>query len=59
MRRFETATKLDDAWVLQGADLSGGVAVPDEVARLDSGALFARLGVEAGRLKNECGSRIR
>jgi len=33
--------------------------VPDEVARLDSGALFARLGVEAGLLKNECRSRIR
>jgi hypothetical protein len=59
VNRFEPATKLDDTWVVPGADLSGGVAVPGEVAALDSAALFARLDAEAARAAKECPSRSR
>jgi hypothetical protein len=56
IRRFEPATRLDDTWLAPGADLSGGVAVPSELAALDSADLFARLDTEAARLATECPS---
>lgn len=54
IRRFEPATKVDDTWVLPGADLSAGLAIPSDLAALDSAALFARLDAEAARAAAEC-----
>jgi hypothetical protein len=56
IRRFEPATKLDDTWVLPGADISVGLAIPSDLAALDSAALFARLDAEAARAAAECPS---
>lgn len=56
INRFAPATKLDDTWVVPGADLSGGVPVPADLAALDSAALFTRLYAEAARLGTECPS---
>jgi hypothetical protein len=58
IHRFEPATKLDDTWVVPGADLSAAAAVPitSDVAALDSAALFARLAAEAARVATECPS---
>jgi hypothetical protein len=57
VRRFDPATRLDDGWVLPGAELSGGVTVPSDVLRLDSAALFTRLEAEAERAATECRER--
>jgi hypothetical protein len=61
IHRFEPATKVDDTWVVPGADLSAaaGVRVPSDIAALDSATLFARLAAEAARLATECPSRRR
>jgi hypothetical protein len=59
IQRFEPATKLDDSWVVPGADLSAGVPIPSDVAVLDSAALFARLDAEVARAATECPSRHR
>jgi hypothetical protein len=59
IHRFEPATKLDETWVVPGADLSGGVPIPSDVASLDSAALFARLDAEAARVAAGCPSRDR
>jgi hypothetical protein len=59
IQRFESATKLNDTWILPGVDLSGGVPIPSDIAALDSGALFVRLDAEVLRLAAECPSRSR
>jgi hypothetical protein len=59
IRRFEPATKLDDTWVLPGADLTAGLAIPSDLVALDSAALFARLDAEAARAATGCPSRNR
>jgi hypothetical protein len=58
IHRFEPATRLDDTWVVPGADLSAalGVPIPSDVAALDSAALFARLAAEAARMPTGCPS---
>lgn len=55
VHRFEPATRVDDTWVVPGADLRA-VARPisSDVAALDSAALFARLHAEATRAAAEC-----
>jgi hypothetical protein len=57
IQRFEPATKLDDTWVLPGAVLDAGVAIPTDIAGLDSAALFARLDTAASHVATECPSR--
>jgi hypothetical protein len=61
IHRFEPATKVDETWVVPGADLSAaaGVPVPSDIAALDSATLFARLDGEAARLATECPSERR
>jgi hypothetical protein len=59
IQRFAAATRLDNTWLVPGADLSAGVHIPSDVAALDSAALFARLDAEAARLATECPSRER
>jgi hypothetical protein len=61
IHRVEPATKVDDAWVVPGVDLStvAGTRVPSDLLSLDSAALFARLDAEVARLAVECASRHR
>ena len=60
--RFDAATKLENDWVLPGADMSvvAGIPMPADVASLDSANLFARLEAEARQARAECktGGRI-
>jgi hypothetical protein len=61
VHQFEPATRVDNAWVVPGADLRPveGRRIPSEVAALDSAALFARLQAEAARAAAECPSAQR
>jgi hypothetical protein len=56
VERFDPASRLDDMWALPGVDLSAapGVAIPLDVAALDSIALFDRLATEAAGAAAVC-----